>query len=290
MTAATSLPRVPRSRRPSVPARLSGRAPASDHGSGPSVARQPEVDDRGVSTDGSSSSLRLPIEELSRYAGLTALVSAVLAAAGILATIAYLAAWEVPAPILRLDPLTAALRSEVVLYQLAITGVVLIGLVEVSRRLERRRWLGRVALGMAVILIGFLAFDALRGGYLGPVITLAAGVALFTAHRWRWLSDRAIVVIIVLVSLASAAQTGYEMGVGYRDGRTAQIQLALTTTAPIGGLAGSPVDGAAWRYDGLYLVFRDGESIFVSRSGEGSTIWVVPATRIAAVQLVGSDR
>lgn len=233
--------------------------------------------------------LRLPVDELSRYAGLTAFVTAVLGGAGIISTIAYLAAWEVPAPVLRLDPLTAALRSEIVLYQLALTGVILFGLASISRRLERRRWVGRAALGLAVACIGFLGVDALNGGFVGPVLTMSGGVLLFVAHRRAWVADRTIAVLLVVIALASAAQTGYEMGVGYRDGRTPRTAVSLTTTAPIGGLPGTAIDGAAWRYEDLYLVFRDGESVFVSTAGAGPRVWVVPAMRVAAVELDGKE-
>lgn len=248
-----------------------------------SAARGTAASGRGTRT----LSFRLPVDELSRLAGMTALIMAILGGAGIISTIAYLAAWEVPAPILRLDPLTAALRSEMVLYQLALTGAVLFGLASLSHRLERRPWVGRVALTLAIAVIAFLGVDAANGGFVGPVFTLSGGVLLFVAHRRAWISDRAIAILVVVVALVSAGQTGFELGLGYREGRLPRTEISLTTTAPVGGLSGVGIDGTAWRYDDLYLVFRDGEAIFVSTPGSGARVWVVPATRISAVELTG---
>lgn len=282
MTTATTAIRTPTGRRILAPRPMARIRPALP----PDRSSVSGRDRRG----GRVLAFRLPVDELSRYAGLTALVMAVLGAAGILATVAYLAAWNVPAPMLRLDPLSAALRSEVVLGQLAMLGIVLFGLAAMERRLARRPWAGRIALGAAIATIVYLAIDALNGGFVGPAATLGGGVLLFVAHRRDWLSDRAIAILLVAISLGTAAQTGYEMGVGYRDGRQPRTMVSLTTLAPIGGLAGATIDDAAWRYDDLYLVFRDGEAVYVSRAGAGSDVWVVPAMRISAVELNGVDK
>ena len=58
--------------------------------------------------------------------------------------------------------------------------------------------------------------------------------------------------------------------------------LELTTRAPIAGLDSTDI-GGAWSVPDMYLVFRDGESFYVSRPGAGSRVWVVPAGSVVSV-------
>src|SRR6187549_3602293 len=62
------------------------------------------------------SQFRVPLDVLGRVAGLTALASAILVAAGFASTLAYLSAWDLPPAPVRLDPITAALHADPVAY------------------------------------------------------------------------------------------------------------------------------------------------------------------------------
>ncbi|HEU0237620.1 MAG TPA: hypothetical protein VFR14_14380 [Candidatus Limnocylindrales bacterium] len=226
--------------------------------------------------------LRFDVDEIAKYASIIGLASAVLAGAGILSTIAYLMAWNVPAPLVRLDPLTAALRSDTVLYQVAVLATLVYGLESIARRIRRRR--AQVAAGIvATLAIGFLVVDTITGGFVGPVVTVVGGVSLFAAHRRRWLGARARLVLFAAVALLAAFQTGYESGRLIRDDARFQTPIVLTSRTAVGGLDGGVEVSGAWQYIDLYLVFRDGEAVYVSRPEAGATVWIVPAMHIMSL-------
>lgn len=237
--------------------------------------------------DGHVLSFRIDVDEIGKYASVTAVGSAILAGAGILATVAYLSAWNVPAPLIRLDPLTAALRSETVLYQVAVLAAIVFGLDAAARRIGDRR--GRLLASLLAALLGaYLVLDAVMGGFAGPAVTIVGGVALFVAHRRLRFGPRVTAICFAAIALVSAFQTGTESGRLIRDDTTWQTPVTLTSRAPIGGLDGGVEDGGAWQYDDLYLVFRDGEAVYVARTGHGSAVFLVPAMHVLSLG-VGSD-
>ncbi|HEX5590881.1 MAG TPA: hypothetical protein VFX65_11380 [Candidatus Limnocylindrales bacterium] len=231
--------------------------------------------------------IRIPVEDLGRYAGLTALVTSLLAAAGILATVAYLSAWGVPGPVVRMDPLTAALRSETVLYQVLLLSAVVFGLGALWRRLGRSRWIGRIAIVAGIGVVAVLAVDAFIGGWTGPAITIGGGAALLAGHESGRLSTRTTWKLFAVVALVAAMQTGAESGRLIRDDVAYQTELVLATRTPVAGLGGGVEDGGGYRYGDLYLVFRDGESLYVSRPGTGAMVWIVPSSNLMSFGIVG---
>jgi hypothetical protein len=232
-------------------------------------------------------SFSLDVEEISKYARITALVSAVLAASGILSVVSYLSAWRVPAPLIRLDPLTATLRSETVIAQVLMLALIVFGLDAVVRRLAGRRFL-RVAAGVVMtLLIVYSIVLVFVGGYVSGAITMAGGGALFLAHARDWISPRITALLFTLIAIVSASQTGVESGRLIRDHEVYQTPITLTSRTPIGGLDGGIEQGGAWHYEGLYLVFRDGEAVYVSRPGAGPAVWIVPSQHVMALGLAG---
>jgi hypothetical protein len=227
--------------------------------------------------------VRIPVDELARYAGLTALASTVLAVAGILATATYLSAWGVPTPVVRMDPLTAALRSESVVYQFLTLALIVFGLSWLSRKLADRGLIRYVMLAAAFGVLGFLAAESIAGGYLGPTLTVVGGAGVFLAHERGLASTRTASVLFITIAFASAFQTGAESGRLIRDRPEFQTPVVLATRTEVAGLPGGVETGGGWQYERLYLVFRDGESIYVSRPGLGAATWIVPAGNLMSL-------
>lgn len=254
---------------------------ASTATAGGAVASSTEA--AAVTTERAPLTIRIPVDELARYAGLTALASSVLAVAGILATASYLSAWGVPTPLVRMDPLTAALRSETVVYEFLTLGLVVFGLAWLSRRLRHRRLVRRAVLVGALGVLGVLAVGSITGGYLGPAMTVVGGAGLFLAHERNLAGGRATAILFASVALVAAIQTGAESGSLVRDVPAFQTSIALATRTEIAGLPGGVETGGGWQYEGLYLVFRDGESVYVSRPGLGEAAWIVPTGNLMSL-------
>jgi hypothetical protein len=223
----------------------------------------------------------VPVDDLARYAGLIGLVTGALAIAGVLASTAYLSAWHVPAPVIRLDPLTAALRSDSVLYQSLVLAAIVFGIDRLLRRLSAGSKVRAAALVILAGLVVLSVADSIRNGLLGPVITVVGGVCLLALHQTRRLGSRGTAVGFVLVVLAAAWQSGAETGILVRDGTAQRVSVSLTTRSQVAGLGGTE-SGLGWTYNGLYLVFRDGESVYVARGVE-RTIWVIPAGNVMSL-------
>jgi hypothetical protein len=235
-----------------------------------------------LATDPRTGGLRVPVDDLAKYAGLTALASAVLAAAGILSTLAYLSAWAVPAPLVRFDPLTAALRSETVVYQFVLLAGIVGSLHWLARRVDGQRRGSGILATLGAGMIVFLAVQTIVTGYVGPAITLIGGLSLFLVHRRGLVRDRSAALLFALIALLSAYQTGTESGRLVRDDPAWQTDVVMTSRTAVGGLAGTEV-GGGWHYEGLYLVFRDGEAVYVARRGDDHRVWIVPAGNVMAL-------
>jgi hypothetical protein len=228
-------------------------------------------------------SIDVDVDQLAKYGSALALGSAVLATAGVLSVVAYLSAWGIPAPLIRLDPLTAALRAESVVYQFVVLAAIVFGIDAVVTRLAARR-IGRVfvaatgGLALAVLAVGLAA-----GGFTGPLVTIVGGVGLAAIHHWRGLGPRTRTVLFAAIALGAAFITGSDSGRLIRDDPAWQTRVTLTSRVPVGGLGGGVEAGGAWQYEGLYLVFRDGEAVYVSRPGAGTAVWIVPAMHVMAL-------
>jgi hypothetical protein len=227
--------------------------------------------------------LRIDLDQLAKFGSALALGSAVLATAGVLSVVTYLSAWDVPAPVVRLDPLTAALRSEAVVYQFAVLAVLVFGTDAVLHRLAARPRTRVVAAIVGLAIMAGLVADLVVSGFIGPVVTIVGGVGLAGLHALRPLSQRVRLVAFAMIALTAAFQTGVESGRLIRDDPAWQTPIVLTSRVPVGGLRGGVEAGGAWQYHGLYLVFRDGEAVFVSRPGAGAAVWVVPAMHVMSL-------
>jgi hypothetical protein len=233
---------------------------------------------------------RVDVDEVARYASVFAVGGGVLAGAGILSVVAYLSAWNVPAPLVRLDPLTATLRSELVIYQVVLLALIAVGFDAGAQRLLSRPRL-RLALGAAVLVIlGVLAVDAIDSGFAGSVITFAGAPAIALSHRRGWTGQRGTTALFAVIALTAAFATGADSGRLIRDEPALQTALTLTSRVPVGGLPGGVEEGGAWHYDDLYLVFRDGEAVYVSRPGAGTAVWIIPAMHVMSLGLETTSR
>ena len=123
----------------------------------------------------------------------------------------------------------------------------------------------------------------MAGGWTGPLVTIVGGVGLAAVHHLRGLGPRTRTVLFAAIALGAAFITGSESGRLIRDDPAWQTPVTLTSRVPVGGLHGGVEAGGAWQYDDLYLVFRDGEAVYVSRSGAGRTVWIVPAMHVMSL-------
>lgn len=220
----------------------------------------------------------VPVDELARYAGVIGLVTAVLAVAGVLSTSAYLSAWNVPPSVIRLDPLTAALRSDDVVYEVVTLAAIVFGIDYVVRRLAGRPRVRAVLLAAIGAVLGLLVFDAIQHNLAAPVMTAGGGVGLVALYQSGRIRLRAAVAAFLLLALLTAFVGGAERGQLVRTGTARGVPVSITTRAETPGLDGHET-GSGWSYAGLYLVFRDAESLYVARP-EDSRVWVVPAGNV----------
>ena len=223
------------------------------------------------------------LEDLTAVAGLIGLVSATLAVAGVIATAAYLSAWDLPPVVIRIDPLAAALRSEAVIVQSLNLALIVYGLDALFRRLPRRALVRYGVIGIVAVVLVLEAAVSLYYGFIEPTLTVIGGVAILVAHYRGWVSRRMTGVAFVVVALLAGYQTGREDGLGVRTNAAYQTRVILSTRSPVGGLNGID-NGSGWTYDRLYLVFRDSAALYVS-ANDGSAVWLVPDSNITGVEL-----
>jgi len=231
---------------------------------------------------------RLSIDSFAEYVGVTALASAGLLLAGVASTGAYLAAWRIPVWMVELDPISTALRAETVLYTAALMAAVVVALV-IVRRLSARaahRW--HMAYPAAVSLLLVAPVGLVAVGIIGPALAVAGAVLLAIGRRLGWFGDLALTVAFAVVATVSAHFTGLALGTFVRDNTAWQTPVVLTTQAPVGGLAGGVEEGEAWRYEDLYVVYRDSDAIYVSTPGAGPIAWMVTELNLRSLTIGAS--
>jgi hypothetical protein len=224
------------------------------------------------------------VDELTRFAGLIGLVTATLAVAGTLATAAYLSAWDLSPVVVRIDLLTAALRSQAVIVQLLLLAFIVYGLDALIRQLPERGVLRYAALSVVGLVLVLYAASSLYFGFIEPALTVIGGVVLLLLHRQRHISPRTTAVSFVLIALVAGYASGIETGRGVRDDAVYQMPVVLTTQSEVGGLSGTQT-GSGWTYSDLYLVFRDSASVYVAIPGGGSRVWMIPDANVMSLGL-----
>ncbi len=224
------------------------------------------------------------INTVAEYVGVTALASAALLVGGVFSSGAYLAAWNVPIWVVKLDPLTAALRAETVLYTAALLLAAAGGYAWFRRRLtgmRRGAMTDVAAAGFALLALATLALV----GFVGPGIAIASGVVIAMLRLRGGIGDWLALALSVIALTISAHQTGMSSGVLVRDNAAWQTPIAITTQLPVAGLPGAIADGDGWRYEDLYLVFRDDHAVLVGKPGAGSVAWIVTDLNLRAIQV-----
>lgn len=225
----------------------------------------------------------LSVEGLVRLAGLSAVVAALLAAAGILSASAYLSAWSVPPTMISLDPVTAAVRAESTVYVFALLGVSLIALINSYRRWATTGRRRMIFLGVTGALVVFAVASSLAAGrYSGILIYLGAFLLFIGRVALNRLSMPVFIAAVAILGLVAAYVGGREFGAAYRTDPAARTPITVTTPNPIAGLPGGTQVGETWQYDGLYLIFRDSQSLFVGADGEDRA-WAISLTRLVSV-------
>lgn len=224
------------------------------------------------------------VDELTRFAGLVGLVSGTFVVSGIVATTAYLSAWDLPPVVVRIDLLAAALRSQAVVVQALLLAFIVYGLDALIRQLPPRGSVRNAALLLIGLVLFLYAAISLYFGFVEPAVTVIGGVALLLLHRGRRISPRIIAIGFVLIALVAGYATGAETGRAIRADPAYQTRVVLTTQSEVGGLSGTQT-GSSWTYSDLYLVFRDSESVYVALTGGGSNVWMIPDGNVMSLGL-----
>jgi hypothetical protein len=224
------------------------------------------------------------VDELTRFAGLLGLVSAALVVSGTFATAGYLSAWDLPPAILRIDLVTAALRSEAVIVQSLILAFIVYGMDALMRWLPTRGSVRYALLSLIGLVLFLYVAVSLYSGFVEPAVTTLGGFALLLLQRRARISPRTTGIGFLLVALVAGYASGAESGLGVRADQAHQTPVVLTTRSEVGGLSGTQT-GSGWTYFNLYLVFRDSASVYVATPGGGSAVWVVPDSNVVSLGL-----
>lgn len=218
----------------------------------------------------------LSLDSLGRLTGISAAAFGVLVGAGMLNTGAYLSAWDIPTPLLRLDPLTAALRTEETAYQLIQFGAVFWALMATHRRLGHRPRLRAAALTSIVALVALLSWISIAGGFPGPAVSVIGAVLLFTGYRLRPVMSLPVAIgLFAAVTLLAATITGHNWGTTFRTQPETRTNVAMSTSNAIEGLPGATEADGVWHYRNLYLIFRDDEHLYVGSNGVEGQAWLI---------------
>lgn len=231
----------------------------------------------------------LTLDSLGRLTGISAAAFGVLVAAGMLNTGAYLSAWDIPTPLLRLDPLTAALRTEETAYQLIQFGVVFWALTATHRRLGRRPRVRTAALTGIVALVALLSWISIAGGFPGPAVSVIGAVFLFAGYRLRQVMSLPVAVgLFAAVALLAATITGHNWGTTFRTQPETRTHVTMSTSNVIEGLPGARAVGGVWHYRDLYLVFRDDEHLYVGSNTAEGRAWLIVLVDVRSLSVVSA--
>lgn len=241
-----------------------------------SVARQPAASELPA--------VPFTLEAISRVAGLSALVGAVVAGAGMLYTYSYLSAWGIAPPLVKMDPLSAALRAEGVAYQVLLFGSAFVLVRAIYRWKPRRRTIRVAAMIGMTVVVGALAVESVAGGFVGAAIGLLGGSALGVLRVLGLTRRRTSLLVASVVILLSSYVTGVEIGRATRDDPSWRREVQLVTDVAVGDLRRSTLDTAEWQYDELYLIFRDDRQLYVGVPGRPDA-WLVDAGHVLSLRI-----
>lgn len=228
--------------------------------------------------------LPVNVEVISRVAGLSAVAGAILAGAGMLYTYAYLSAWGIAPPLVKMDLISAALRAEGVAYQVLLFAGAFLVTRAVLRWTPRLRILRLAGLaGTGFVVVG-LSADSVLGGFAGGAIALLGGVTLAVLRARERVGLRGVVITAGIVVLLSSYVTGTELGRATRDDRQWQRPVRVVTDVAMGDL-GDPTTGApSFQYEGLYLIFRDDRQLYLGVPGSDEA-WLLDGEHVLSVHI-----
>ena len=227
--------------------------------------------------------LALPIDTLAEYVGATAVISGGLLLAGLWSTAAYLSAWEIPVWLVALDPLSTALRADSVVYLGLLAAAITLAiraLAESTTGRQRMVVTGLVATLALVVAAALAALDALG---VAIAIAIAGGALTFAAAARGLVGGRGMAGLIVAVAIVAGYQASATMGARLRDDPPAATRVAITTLSPVAGLDGGMSNERGWEYRDLVVIFRDNNSVYVSRPGSGASAWSIPNANVMSV-------
>ncbi len=269
----------------------------SQSGEEPTVATDaPTAADRSPAADQSSPPAKaasgglpfgLTMGSLQELAGISALGSFVFAIAATISAAAYLSAWGIPPSIVSLNPLTALTKAGELIYTFVLVGLIWVVLSESHSRTKHHRGLLLVILVIVAVVLTGLAFEAGIRGFFGATLASIATYLLFLGLRvFGRVPLAPTVFALVVVVLLAAYQTGHEIGIKVQGNEADQTHLLLTLRAPIAGLPGAVVDGPAYKYDQLYLIFQDDLYVYVGSNVAKGNAYLVGIGQIVAMTVV----
>ena len=229
----------------------------------------------------------LTMSSLQEIAGISALASFVFAIAATISAAAYLSAWGIPASIVSLNPLTALTKAGELIYTFILVGLIWVVLAESHARTKHHRGLLAGSLIIVGLLLLALAIEAGARGFFGATLASIATYLLYIGARVLGRIPLApTILILVIVIILTAYQTGHEIGLKVQTIESEQTHLLLTLRAPIAGLPGAVTDGPAYQYNQLYLIFQDDQYVYVGSNVAKGNAYLVGIGQIVAMTVV----
>jgi len=229
----------------------------------------------------------LSMRSLQEIAGISALGSFVFAIAGLISAAAYLSAWGIPPKIVTLNPLAALTKAGEIVYTFVVVGLIWVVLTEGHRLTRHRRGYLALVLVLVAIALTALAFEAASRGFFGATLASIATYLLFLGLRvFGRLPLAATVIALIIVALVTAFQTGHELGLKVQTSGADQTHLLLTVRAPIAGLPGAVIQGPAYFYDNLYLIFQDDQYVYIGSNAATGHAFLIGIGQIVAMTVV----
>lgn len=233
----------------------------------------------------------LSMQSLQEVAGISALASFVFAIAATISAAAYLSAWAIPASIVSLNPLTALTKAGELIYTFILVGLIWVVLSESHRRTKHHRGLlAAILIVVGVILVALAVEAGLRGFFGATIASIATYLLFFGARVIGRIPLAPTVLILVVVIILTAYQTGHEIGLKVQSTESEQTHLLLTLRAPIAGLPGAVVDGPSYKYDQLYLIFQDDLYVYVGSNVAKGNAFLIGIGQIVAMTVVAGGR